>query len=205
MAQQVKRAKGSNQYSEKLESVSVEERRLPRKRRQGMAKSGAMMATPGKPFQCPTCAMVNATGTVCANCRGQQPGGTLVCPGCREASIPTGGILCANCESLTLQPQPQQVAGAPQAFQPMPQRTPPQNYAPPAAPPPQYVAPQDGMPVTPPPPNTQRPPGQPNRQIPPPPQQPPQQPPFQFKTGSPPPSRRGLPQRHPQGPGTQGT
>lgn len=103
MAKNVKRARGSNQYSEKLEAVPAEERRLPRKRRWGMSKSNKMMATPGKPFQCPSCGDLHPTGHMCRSCMPPVVG-SLTCPGCGQAMAPSGAVLCDACEELALVP-----------------------------------------------------------------------------------------------------
>jgi ribosomal protein L32 len=104
MAQNVKRGRGSNQYADKLEAVPVEERRLPRLRRRGMSKSGKTMATPGKPFQCPSCGEVHATGYACQNCQPPVPMAQLTCPGCGQAMLPSAATLCDDCEELALIP-----------------------------------------------------------------------------------------------------
>lgn len=101
MAQNVKRGRGSNQYADKLEAAPAEERRLPRKRRWGMSKSGKMMATPGKPFQCPSCGELHPTGHMCSTCNPEVVT-SLRCAGCGQAMMPSGATLCDDCEELAL-------------------------------------------------------------------------------------------------------
>lgn len=141
-----RRKKGSNQYQEQYEAVDPAERRLPRKRREGMQTSSSKMATPGKPFQCPLCAEVHATGEVCSECRPRvSVEGTLLCPGCRSAMIPSGVAVCDECERLALvgaTAGPSSGLTMGQQFSPGPPMAPPQ-WVPPAAPP-------VGRPVTPP-------------------------------------------------------
>lgn len=92
-----KKKQGSNQYADKFERADPAERRLPRKRRKAMKRSSVSMATPGKPFQCPGCRNVHATGFVCEVCSPDTQVGTLTCPGCNAAVIPAGELVCDNC------------------------------------------------------------------------------------------------------------
>jgi hypothetical protein len=162
MAANVKRGRGSNQYADKIEAVPAEERRLPRKRRWGMSNSGKMMATPGKPFQCPSCAELHPTGHMCGTCQPEVMV-SLSCAGCGQAMLPSGANLCEACEELALVPVGEPAggpAGVPAAppmgapiggarFPAPPPQTPPVGRPVPSMPPP---APSPGPPPFRPPP-----------------------------------------------------